>query len=112
MPKAFLLPLWAWFAVSGVLFAVGEYVSKRWANSGDARLIAVMVAAYALGSLAWAPIIRQRNELALMGMLWMLVASACTLALGVLVFKEQLSGLQWLGVVLALVAMTLMASEY
>ena len=70
-----------------------------------------MVMSYAGGSLAWAPIIKNKTELARMGMIWMIVASICTIGLGVLVFREKLAVWQWLGVGLAIIAMVLIARE-
>jgi len=103
--------LWIWFAICGVTFAIGEYVSKRWAITSNNWLLVVMVMSYAGGSLAWAPIIKNKTELARMGMIWMIVASICTIGLGVLVFREKLAVWQWLGVGLAIIAMVLIARE-
>jgi len=101
--------LWLWFGICGATFALGEYVSKRWAMTGDAYLLVVMVLSYGLGSLAWAPIIKAKCNLAQMGMIWVLMASLVTVALGVVVFHERLGFLQWIGVALAIGAMFLIA---
>ena len=99
--------LWLWFGICGVTFAIGEYVSKRWALQGGWHLVVIMTLAYGLGSLAWLPIIKAKTELARMGMMWMVVASVTTVAIGIIVFGEKLTGTQWLGVVLAVVSMLL-----
>ena len=105
------MSLWFWFALSGLAFALGEYLSKVWALDQNPQVLGLMVLAYVVSSLAWAPIIRQRPELALMGMLWMLVATCATVTLGVGVFHEKLEIAQWVGVCLAVVSMLLIGSK-
>lgn len=105
------MAIWFWFILSGALFALGEYASKKWALAKDNSILIAMVVFYCLGSLAWAPIIKQKTELARMGMLWMVVASLCTVGIGVFAFRETLSPYQWSGVALAVIAMVLIALE-
>jgi multidrug transporter EmrE-like cation transporter len=105
------MALWFWFILSGLSFALGEYLSKVWALNQNHRVLVLMVLSYVVSSLAWAPIIRARPQLAMMGMLWMLVATCATLTLGVGVFHEKLEFAQWVGVCLAIVSMMLIGSK-
>lgn len=103
--------LWLWFGICGTTFAFGEWLSKRWAIDGGAWRAVLMMLSYGIGSAAWLPIIKHKAELARMGMLWMVVASVCTVGLGIFVFHEKLTAAQWTGVGLALVAMLLIGAE-
>lgn len=103
--------LWLWFVLSGLLFALGEYISKHWALTDCDWGLSVMLMSYAASGLAWAPIIRARTNLAQMGTVWALVASLCTIGIGVFVFKERLSSGQWFGIVLAVTALVFLTRE-
>jgi multidrug transporter EmrE-like cation transporter len=103
--------LWFWFVFSGLLFAFGEYMSKRWALTDNIWYLCWMSWAYGASGLAWAPIIKARTNLAQMGTVWALVALACTVGIGVFMFKEKLSWGQWSGIVLAGVAVVLISKE-
>ena len=74
-----------------------------------AALAAGVVAASALSSLLWLPALLHRNELAVMGTAWLVLAMAATAAIGVLVFGESLNRFQIAGLALAAAALVLLS---
>lgn len=69
----------------------------------------MVVGIYALGTLSWLPALLHKNELAIMGTAWLLLATVATVVIGFFVFGETLSTLQWIGIGLALVALVLLS---
>lgn len=102
-------PAWAWLLLSALFFACGEYLSKRFALSPSLLLVAATVSVYALGTLAWLPAIFQKNQLAVTGTLWNLLAFATTVGIGLSIFGEHLAWYQWLGLVCAACAIALLS---
>jgi len=108
MKLLLLIPAWGWLLLSAIWFTVGEYLSKKWGYAPSWATALIVVGAYALGSFAWLPVLLHKNQIALMGTLWLLLATIATVAVGVFIFHEQLNTLQWVGVGLALVALALL----
>lgn len=103
------LPPWGWLSLSVAFYAVGEYISKTWANSPTTLEVICVMAASALSALLWLPALFSENRLALMGTSWLVLATATTVILGVVVFGERLSAVQWGGVIFAIVAFILLS---
>lgn len=93
-----------WLLLSALFFAVGEYLSKLWGYSPSLRMTVSVVFIYALGTLAWLPALLHKNQLAVMGTWWLLLATLATISIGVLVFHEKVNTYQIAGFVLALIA--------
>jgi multidrug transporter EmrE-like cation transporter len=85
-----------------VFFTLGEAASKLWAQSTSWRWAVAVVAAYMIGSCLWLPAILAKNHLTTLGTLWNVGAILCTVFAGAVLFHEQVTALQWCGVVLAL----------
>lgn len=108
MKLLLIIPIPVWLFFSAGFFTIGEYLSKRWALHPSPGSAAITVVAYALGSLAWLPVILQKNQLAVMGTIWLLLALVSTVGVGTLIFHERLTTAQWLGVILAFGALGLL----
>lgn len=104
-----LLPAWGWLSFSVAFYAVGEYISKTWANSPTTTEVLCVMAASAISALLWLPALFSHNHLASMGTSWLVLATATTVILGVLVFGERLSAIQWTGVIFAIAAFILLS---
>jgi multidrug transporter EmrE-like cation transporter len=103
----------AWGAVAILLFsglfqAGGEYVSKLWGFHQSWQTGLLAVALYAVSSAIWLPALLYKNQLSTIGVAWDLVAISATLLLGIFVFHEVLHARQWLGLILAAVALWLL----
>lgn len=104
-----VVPAWAWLLISAAWFTAGEYASKKWGMAPSWRFAFFVVGVYAVGTFAWLPALLHKNQIALMGTLWLVLATVATVSVGVFAFHEQLSLVQWVGVGLALVALTLLS---
>lgn len=108
--KIFLaVPAPLWLLISAFFFAWGEYMSKRWGYVPSVSLTVATVAIYACATLAWLPALLHRNHLATMGTAWLLLATIATVAIGVLVYREPVSGVQLLGIVFSIVSLVLLS---
>jgi multidrug transporter EmrE-like cation transporter len=92
-----------------VVFSIGEYLSKIWANNPRWWLAILVPATYACGSVFWLPAIREHNHLTSLGTIWNLGAMMATIAVGALLFSEPVTSRQWAGIVLALLACCLIS---
>jgi spermidine export protein MdtJ len=97
-----------WLLLSSVFFAVGDFATKKWADSPNYPLGAVILVAYMLCSLAWLPAMLQKNELAVVGTVWSLLSMVATILLGTMYFKEVLTATQMVGIGFGLVACVLL----
>jgi drug/metabolite transporter (DMT)-like permease len=101
------IPALAWLLISALFFACGEFLSKLWGNNPSITLTILVVIVYAFGTLSWLPVLLYKNQLAVMGTAWLLLATIATIVIGVLVFHEKISTLQGFGIVMAIIAMFL-----
>jgi multidrug transporter EmrE-like cation transporter len=109
--SSFLPPV-AWLLISVGFYAGGEFVSKTWANSPSGGEVAAILAFNGLSTLFWLPAIFSENKLAEMGTAWLVLGAAAPICIGVFLFKEQLSGLQWTGIGFAFVAFLLLTQTH
>lgn len=103
------VPAPAWLVLSALFFAGGEYLSKIWASNPSITGIIWVVACYAFGTIAWLPALLHKNELAVMGTAWLLLATMATVIIGLFVFGESLNQSQWIGIGLSGVALFLLS---
>jgi len=108
MEKFKVIPALGWLLMSAMFFSGGEYLSKLWGYKPGWGLTAAVVASYVAGVLLWLPALLHKNDLARMGTLWYLLTTPTTILLGVVVFKEKLTPMQWVGIGVAMVALWLL----
>lgn len=104
------IPVWIWLILSALSFAAGEYASKKFALSPSGTSVLLTILLYAGSSLFWLPAILKTNQLALTGILWLLLAMIATVGMGVLMFGEPLLWYHWIGIIMAIFAIVLLAS--
>ncbi len=100
-----------WLALSGVFFAIGEFLSKKFALNPKGVLIICILAIYSLGVLAWLPAILQRNQLSIVGTIWSVLSLLTTVLIGVLIFGERLSAIGIIGIIMAVMAVVLLSLD-
>lgn len=98
-----------WLLLSVSFFAVGEYLSKKFALHPTATLVFCILPTYSLGSLAWLPAIYRGQVLSTVGTIWNLLSLVATLVVGLYFFHETLTTTQTIGVCLAFISIILLS---
>lgn len=98
-----------WLVISAVFFAVGEFLSKKFALGPKLIYVLFILIAYSLGTLAWLPAILQKNSLSVVGTIWSVLTLATTVLIGILIFGEKVSTLGIIGIILAVIAVILLS---
>jgi multidrug transporter EmrE-like cation transporter len=98
-----------WLIVSGIFFAMGEFLSKKFAIQPRGMLVFFILLSYSIGVLAWLPAILAKNQLSIVGALWTVIGLLTTVLIGVLIFGEKLNGIGIAGIVVALIAIFLLS---
>ena len=106
------LPTFVWLLISAIFFAVGEYLSKKFAIQPGWKNLIMVCSAYLLGTLAWLPAIMKTNQLASTGTAWLLLSLMATLAIGLGIFHEKVNSYQVAGIVLAVIALILLNHQH
>ena len=99
-----------WLVASAIFFAVGEFLSKKFALSPKVSYVVFILLAYCVGTLFWLPAIMQKNQLSVVGTIWSVMGLLATILIGVLVFREKLSMTGILGIVFAFISIILLSS--
>jgi len=102
--KAYLLVM-----LSLVFFAISESISKLWANEPRWWLAALVVFFYCLIALTWLPALKEHNHITSLGTFWNMGALLLTVLIGAVLFREDVSMRQWIGIVLAFIACILVS---
>ena|SRR3989339_302315 len=98
-----------WLIISALFFAVGEFLSKKFALQPKWSFVLLIFTAYILGTFAWLPAILQKNQLSIVGTIWSVMSLLATVLIGVLIFSEKLSILGIFGIIMALGAIVLLS---
>lgn len=103
------MPALAWLAVSGVFFAMGEFMSKKFALEPGWTYLAVTLIAYTVSVLLWFPALIQKNQLSTTGVLWSVISLLMTVFIGLFLFGERPSFVGVVGIVFAFIAVYLLS---
>ncbi|MBI3305621.1 hypothetical protein HYZ82_00605 [Candidatus Nomurabacteria bacterium] len=98
-----------WLVISALFFAIGEFLSKKFALGPKLIYVVFILVAYSLGTLAWLPAILQKNSLSIVGAMWSVLTLAITILIGVLIFGERLNLIGIIGIAFALIAVVLLS---
>ncbi|TPN82044.1 hypothetical protein FJ987_19450 [Mesorhizobium sp. CU2] len=93
--------------VCAALFILCDGLSAHWGKTGSGRSLAVVMLLSPVSYFAFA-MINTRLNLAVTGALVNTIVVAGAVLVGALVFKEEVSAAQYLGIALALIAVTLL----
>ncbi len=99
-----------WLIASAIFFAVGEFLSKKFALSPRIFYVVFILIVYCIAELLWLPAIMQKNQLSVVGTMWSVMGLLATILIGVLVFKEKLSMVGVLGIAFAFISIILLSS--
>ena len=109
MKLLLMVPAPVWLLLSACFFAIGEYLSKRWGFNPSISFTIVVVGTYAFATLCWLPALLHNNNLAVMGTAWLLLATTATVAIGILVFHEQITTIKAFGIFFSIVSLVLLS---
>jgi multidrug transporter EmrE-like cation transporter len=98
-----------WLIISALFFAIGEFLSKKFALSPKITYIIFILITYSLGTLAWLPAILQKNQLSIVGTIWSVMSLIATIAIGVIIFNEGLSAIGVIGIIVAFISIILLS---
>jgi multidrug transporter EmrE-like cation transporter len=98
-----------WLVLSAVFFAIGEFLSKKFALSPKFPTIIYILLAYSAGVLAWLPAILQKNQLSVVGTLWAVLSLLTTILIGLIIFNEKLNLTGVIGIFFAFIAVILLS---
>jgi len=97
-----------WLIASALFFAVGEFLSKKFALNPKFSYIAYILIFYSLGVLAWLPAILQKNQLSIVGTMWSVLSLLTTVLIGILIFNEKINTTGIVGIIFAFIAIVLL----
>ncbi len=101
-------PVWLALALSAGAVVAGDYFAKRWSIDRGANRYWIAVVFYLLAAQLYLPTLLKEG-LVITSLIWSLLSTIGFLFVGLVVFKETLTGLQMVGVALGLVAMVILA---
>ena len=109
METLVLIPSWAWIAISTILFAFGEFLSKEFALNPGWKFFIFFMIINTISAAAWIPAIFEKNQLSITGVIWSIVSLIATVTVGILIFHERLTPTQTVGLVFGFVAVILLS---
>jgi len=98
-----------WLIVSALFFAVGEFLSKKFALNPSLVLVIMIIVVYSVSVLLWLPAILQKNQLSVVGVMWSVLSLLITILIGVIIFGEKLNLLSTLGIIFAIISTILLS---
>ena len=99
--------VWCVVFVCAGLFILCDGLSAHWGKTGNGRSLAIVMLLSPLSYSAFA-FINTKMDLAVTGALVNTIVVVGAVLVGVIVFKEELSSMQYVGIALALVSVTLL----
>jgi multidrug transporter EmrE-like cation transporter len=103
------MPAFIWLIVSGIFFAAGEFLSKKFALEPSWVYLSFTLFAYIVSVLLWFPALIQKNQLSTTGVLWSVISLLMTVLIGLLIFGEKPNLIGVIGIIVAFVAVFLLS---
>ena len=98
-----------WLIFSAIFFAIGEFLSKKFALNPNITLVIIIIIVYSISVLLWLPAILQKNQLSIVGTMWSIMSLLITVLIGVLIFKEKIDLTSLIGIIFAFIAIILLS---
>lgn len=93
--------------LSGAFVIMGDFFAKLWSVERGSWLFVLSMVGYTLSSLLYIPVLL-KGDLVITALIWSLLNIVGFSIIGLYIFKERLDPLQWIGVILGMVAMVLL----
>lgn len=101
--------VWPLVLMAMVFYGLGEWASKHYANQHKNVYAVVAMLGYAVNALLFLSALTRWNSLAALGTVWTLGYMIVTLSLAFMVFQEQVTPRQMVGLCLGVVAVILLS---
>jgi uncharacterized membrane protein len=95
------IPYIGWLLFYLLFFTFGEYFSKKLALNPQWTYLVWAEITYIIGGLFWLPAIIQKNSISILSTILTVMSLVMALFIGVIIFKEQLTIIGIIGIVLA-----------
>jgi drug/metabolite transporter (DMT)-like permease len=99
-----------WLLCSLAFYTVAEYVSKLFSNAPGIcwKWIWWAWGAYSINVFFWLASLKSKNELAILSTIYSLAYIISSVFLGYVMFGELITTRQWIGIVLSIIAVSIM----
>ena len=95
--------------IGTVLYSFGDWFSKKYSMAPGFLLGLAALVSYALTTFCWLPALTKHHSLSILGTIWAVMTTLTAVLIGVLIFKESLTTLQIMGIVLAIISIVLLS---
>ena len=90
-------PIWLLLGISASGVITGDYFAKLWSTNQRGFFVCLSIAGYVVSGLFYVPTL-VRSGLVVTSVIWCVLSIIGFLFIGVYMFHESLTGLQWVGV--------------
>lgn len=94
--------------ISSIFFISGEYCSKLFAISPSVKSAIIICTLYLIGTICWLPAIYYGKNLSTVGSMWNILAAISTIFLGLVIFQEHITKLQYTGLIMTIIGIILL----
>ncbi len=101
-----------WLLISAIFFAIGEFLSKKFATEPKINTIFTILFVYSIGTLAWLPAIMQKNQLSIVGVIWSVLSLLITVLIGIIIFHEKIGIMGLIGIITAIISIIFLTFEH
>jgi multidrug transporter EmrE-like cation transporter len=101
------LPIWLLLALSAAGVVSGDYFAKSWSLNQRGWVYGLAIAGYAVSALFYIPTLL-REGLVITSVIWVVLSTIGFLVVGILIFHETLTPLQWVGVGLGIASLLIL----
>lgn len=102
------LIVYLWLFLCLIFYAGGEYYSKIYSLHPNWKIFSLVIFLYAINSSLWLPAISSGKNLTVISTLWNLSYMMVAPIIGLILFKESISTLQFCGLGLGFISIILM----
>lgn len=103
-----VIPFWVFILLSASSVISGDYFAKLWSVQPRPSLFILAVVAYSLSGIFYTPALLKEG-LVLTSLVWSLLTIVGFLFIGLVLFNETLSPVQWTGAALGIIALLILS---
>jgi drug/metabolite transporter (DMT)-like permease len=96
------------FAFAGLVTGLGDYGAKLWALGHNKLYLLLGILTYNISNIAWFYALQRDPQVARMTLIWSIMLAAISMLVGLIIFHEKLSLLNWAGAAAAFIGICLL----